>query len=368
MRKLLEKKRIVKSFSFDIKAVDNQNHVVRGTFSTPIEDRQGEAVNQSGWNLDNYKLNPVVLWAHDAYQFPIAQMIEIEVVNGNLEGAMKFAVDEYETAATAYALVVGKYIRAFSVGFQNSKYEIDQEEDTVFLIENELYEVSLVNVPANQLALAKSKGIDISPFELESKSVVPYADHGTAPEDTAWDGPAQVMECGDDIEKLKAICAWFDSENPEVKSSYKLPHHLASDKKAVWKGVAAAMSALLGGRGGVDMPEGDRQGVYNHLAKHYKAFDKEVPEFKSYSEEELKQIEIGTFQEEKAIDTIKSSNTETIRSAIRTLQEVLKAKTEADSQVGGKVEHSSKEGGNKKIPVHIINQAVKELLKIKKSQ
>ena len=77
----------------------------------------------------------------------------------------------------------------------------------------------------------------------------------------------------------------FGNENPDIKSSYKLPHHLAVGEHAVvWNGVKAAMGALMGARGGVDIPDEDRKGVYNHLAKHYKQFDEEAPEFKSFDE------------------------------------------------------------------------------------
>ena len=60
-----------------------------------------------------------------------------------------------------------------------------------------------------------------------------------------------------DVDKLMEMCTWYDAENEDVKSAYKLPHHRASDLKAVWRGVAAAMGALLGARGGVDIPDGD---------------------------------------------------------------------------------------------------------------
>jgi hypothetical protein len=40
------------------------------------------------------------------------------------------------------------------------------------------------------------------------------------------------------------------------------------------------MAALLGGRGGVDMPESDRKSVYNHLSRHYAQFDREPPDYK----------------------------------------------------------------------------------------
>jgi len=112
------------------------------------------------------------------------------------------------------------------------------------------------------------------------KAVIGYADLGKAPEDTAWDGPGEVREAS--IEALRLMCAWRDSEKTGVKGSYKLPHHKAAGGHvAVWAGVRAAMGALLGARGGVDIPASDKRGVFNHLASHYRQFGKEVPEFKA---------------------------------------------------------------------------------------
>ena len=125
---------------------------------------------------------------------------------------------------------------------------------------------------------------DKTPAEV--KGAIPYRDHGAADEGTAWDGPAEVRAA--DVDVLKIICAWYDSGNADKKASYKLPHHRASDKKAIWRGVSAAMGALLGARGGVAIPGGDRKSVYNHLKSHYKHWDKDPPDFKEYSEEELK--------------------------------------------------------------------------------
>lgn len=84
---------------------------------------------------------------------------------------------------------------------------------------------------------------------------------------------------------------WFDSKAADSFGAYKLPHHTVKNGAliAVWNGVTAAMAALLGARGGVDLDS--KSAVYRHLAKHYKDFDKEPPEMKEYSEEELKAIE-----------------------------------------------------------------------------
>lgn len=101
-----------------------------------------------------------------------------------------------------------------------------------------------------------------------------------APVDESWDGPAEIADAG--VDALKVMCAYVEDGEEDVKGGYKLPHHKADDTHAVvWNGVAAAMGALLGSRGGVDVPEDERKGIYDHLAKHYGEFEKEAPEFKA---------------------------------------------------------------------------------------
>jgi len=110
-----------------------------------------------------------------------------------------------------------------------------------------------------------------------------------AAEDAEWNKGEQVAKA--DIDELRVMCTWVDPENAENKSGYKLPHHNAGDDNpCVWRGVSAAMGALLGARGGVDIPEDDKAAVHAHLAKHYKEFEKEVPELKEYDESEIKEL------------------------------------------------------------------------------
>jgi hypothetical protein len=105
-------------------------------------------------------------------------------------------------------------------------------------------------------------------------------EYRVAPEDTQWD----FQEADYSIEQLRRACAWYDEGNPEAKASYKLPHHLP-DGTLVWRGVAAAMAALLGARGGAEVPAGEREAVYNHLAGHYREIGREPPEYHAQSEE-----------------------------------------------------------------------------------
>jgi hypothetical protein len=259
----------------DIQKADD-SQTFRVIISTSDEDRQGDKLDMSKWNLANYKANPVVLWAHDYYSPPIATCTNIYVQGDKLIAEGKFAPSStYPFAGQIAGLYQDGYVNTTSVGF------IIHEDG-----ELELLEFSFVPVPANPFALSMRDitRLNLNTAELvmkglrfTTKGAVPYADHGNADPDTTWHGPAQVKACGDDMDKLKSICAWFDSENPDVKSSYKLPHHEADGLKAVLKGVEAAGAAISGARGGVDIPDGDLASVKAHLSKHYKAFGKSPP-------------------------------------------------------------------------------------------
>ena len=144
----------------------------------------------------------------------------------------------------------------------------------------------LVDVITDEVSYVDKPAIDkrfIALKRVEIKNALPFKATTPLPEATIWDASVQVGKA--EPKDLKIMCAWYDSEEPDKKGSYKLPHHRSGDGyPVVWNGVKAAMGALMGARGGVDIPTGDRKAVYNHLSKHYKQWDKEVPEFKKLDE------------------------------------------------------------------------------------
>ncbi len=155
-----------KHLHVEIKGVNDETNTISGVFSTADEDRHGEIVDQKSWEVSDYLKNPVILFAHDHNQPAIGKATKLFFNgDGNLEGDIQFAAKEYEFANTIYKLYKGGYMRAFSVGFQNEVVEYNEEENQVTLKKNHLFEISTVNVPANQLALAKSKGIDTTALE-----------------------------------------------------------------------------------------------------------------------------------------------------------------------------------------------------------
>ena len=112
----------------------------------------------------------------------------------------------------------------------------------------------------------------------------------TAPKDSSWDWRESektnaLIEQGGWDAMVRAH-AWHDPEAdendpPQEKQAYKLPHHELIDGqlRVVWNGVNSAMQVLAGARGGVDVPDADRKGIYRHLAEHYHEFDEEPPDF-----------------------------------------------------------------------------------------
>ena len=121
-------------------------------FSTDAVDRQGDIVEQV-WQLDSFRANPVVLFAHNSREFPIgrAKRVVVERVGGHdaLVGTIEFAT--HERAEQAWKLVRDGFLATVSVGFIPHTVKTKTVDDrTVFVLgDNELVEVSVVPVPAN---------------------------------------------------------------------------------------------------------------------------------------------------------------------------------------------------------------------------
>ena len=130
------------------------------------------------------------------------------------------------------------------------------------------------------LKFIKTTNKEVVDMDIE-KGVIRYKKHPCADENTAWDAGAEVKDA--DVKDLKEMCAWFDSDKPDLKTSYKLPHHTKSGYKTVWRAVANAAARLPQS----SIPAGDVAGVKAHLAGHYKDFDKPSPWAKKSTEEEV---------------------------------------------------------------------------------
>lgn len=355
---------IRKFVDFEIKGVNEEDRSFWAVASTGTKDRDGDIIEPKGWKLKNFKKNPVILWAHEYRGLPIANAPEIKIENEKLMFKVKFITKEiYPFAETLWQMYKNRHLRTFSVGFMPLKFEdLDDDEGKdekgMFrgrrYTSQELLEISGCPVPSNVDAMAqrafshviaKSFGLVEPGQDTEHyKGAIPFKTAGKDPDDAVWDAGKEVKEA--EVADLKIMCTWVNSEEPDLKTSYKLPHHRAKGHNVVWRAVAAAMAALLGARGGVRIPAEDRRGVYNHLAKHYKQFDKEPPEFKEYGEPELREIfedvwfeELGDIitlelelgeTDEKSGRVLSEKNRKLVKSCVEMLSKLLEASEPAE--------------------------------------
>jgi len=177
----------------------------------------------------------------------------------------------------AWALMKANALTEGSIGYEAVKFEFENAGSIGPMIrhlkEVRLFEIS--PVPLGMNALTEIRAVKAAMLH-GLKSAIPPKETPKSPDDTAWDAAA-VLRDVDGAQELRLVHAWVDAEgDPDVKASYKLPHHLA-DGHVVWRGVAASGAALMGARGGVTIPEADVVGVKRHLALHYKQFEKTPP-------------------------------------------------------------------------------------------
>ena len=117
-------------------------------------------------------------------------------------------------------------------------------------------------------------------------AVTAFGDLPLADRDRAWDGDAAEKRVrawakaeDEPNEKYRDAHVWYDADAKENFTAYKL---LIADVidgrlRAVPRGVFAAAAVMQGSRGGVDVPDKDRDRIKSHLAKYYKKLDDTPP-------------------------------------------------------------------------------------------
>lgn len=197
---------IRKSMPTTVESIEGTDRSLRFVISTAAVDRDNDTVAPTGWKLDNYKRNPVVLWAHDYSSLPVAKATGIGIEGGSLKADTQFA--DYPFAETVFRLLKGGFLNATSVGFAPKTYKINEERMGLDFEEQELLEFSIVPVPANPEALieARAAGIDVAPMKGWAEGIL----KGLAKIDTkdAGEAVAQVVDelvpLGDAIDALEA--------------------------------------------------------------------------------------------------------------------------------------------------------------------
>jgi len=123
---------------------------IKGYASTNDQDRAGDVIHPTAWSkggIGNYENNPIILFNHD-YHNPIGKTTELGVDERGLKIKGKIS----KSAGKITELVKEGVLGAFSVGFRVKDADYIEETDGYSIKDAELFEVSVVSVPANQAA------------------------------------------------------------------------------------------------------------------------------------------------------------------------------------------------------------------------
>jgi HK97 family phage prohead protease len=150
------------------KPVMDQTRIIVFRGSDETADRSGDIIRVAGWDLTEYKKNPVFLWGHDYSKAPVGRTVKVWKEN-NDSGAkngksLMFAVyfptaEENAESDSVFKLYKAKLLSSVSVGFMpvEMNYPQSQEEREkmglgkygVEYKKQMLWELSAVPVPAN---------------------------------------------------------------------------------------------------------------------------------------------------------------------------------------------------------------------------
>jgi HK97 family phage prohead protease len=145
-----------------------KTHISEGTgmsfiLSDATPDRMGDVIEASGWDLVNFKRNPVALFNHNP-NFPIGKWHNLHIQGGELRGELRLApLGTSPRHDEIRRLVDADILRAVSVGFLPRQSEpLTKGGAGLRFKRAELVETSLVSIPANPNALAVAKSLNIS--------------------------------------------------------------------------------------------------------------------------------------------------------------------------------------------------------------
>ena len=282
---------IHKTMIASAKAVDEAEGIVEAyTNSMGVIDADGDIVEPTAFDSSIAGNLPIpVLSGHDQGKLVgkvvFAQPRHIEGDEYRLFTRMQMNMDT-QAGREAFSNVAGDFVREWSVGFNIPKDDdITHEGEDVSTVIRRIGNLDWVEVssvirgssPSTSTVAAKT-----APTTTEEKGAIPS--HLTAWAEDAWDGQLMRGRIKGGAAILRASHAWVDPEgDPELKASYKyLHHHVGRNGKGGAANVRAVTTALsnLNARK-TSIPENDRRGVYNHLARHLRDAGRKPSELRS---------------------------------------------------------------------------------------
>jgi HK97 family phage prohead protease len=225
--------------------IDAGARVVRGAIASDESlDSHGTIIRAAGWDLDRYRKNPVLLWAHKASGMFVSPEPEdvlgtadVNVVDGRLVANLKFSPEGVNPKADrVFAQMSAGVLRGLSVGFRPREWEYEErgDEEIMVITRQELAEISVVPIPSNPNTLAR---------ELRAMCTKPAR---PGKERSMSDSTSPVLPAS--IAALLGV----DTEDAAVREISKLQLEIDSANKAMAEAMARADGAESALRARID--------------------------------------------------------------------------------------------------------------------
>lgn len=195
--------------NFKVKSISEEENedsfiTIEGYANTTTVDRVGDIILEEAWTkggLDNYLKNPIILAYHN-HSKPIGTMIDYAVNNKGF----KIVATISKAAGEVYSLIKEGVLKTFSVGFRTRDAEYDSTTELFVIKDLELFEVSVVSVPANADSTFSIKKSFQNEDEYNSFKLEHLKDAGTVNADKALDKDSENIEenkMGDTVTKAQ---------------------------------------------------------------------------------------------------------------------------------------------------------------------
>lgn len=180
--KTLERKNISKDVmqrvlapTCEVRKIDAENRIATFVVSSESIDSYGTIIKQAGIDYSRFDRNPVIPFVHDTDDLPVGRAVARRTVGSETEMDIQFAtVDMNPLAEQCWLSVQGGFLRATSISFFPIEWHWERNADGTgeVLIYDKvmLYEVSIVPVPSNADALAKSVSRSLRSKDSEKRA------------------------------------------------------------------------------------------------------------------------------------------------------------------------------------------------------
>lgn len=146
---------------------NDEKRIAEFVISSESVDRHGTVIKMDGWELENYKRNPIVGYQHNVHGYNanpdyVIGTGEVWQEEDKLMGRVTFEPEgENEIADKVWRKLQNGVLRSTSVGFIAHAYRWGAEDhgedpEVLYFTKQELTEFSVVNIPSNSDAVKRS--------------------------------------------------------------------------------------------------------------------------------------------------------------------------------------------------------------------